>query len=696
MSSTTSRIAEDRGAVVSPQQRHLCLKAEKKVLISTDIVAKLAVATLAAALNRRADVQKIYLYFWSLLLARCRQKRRECAGFAMLAFRIFAVALVGAAFIVSGRADDAATVKVLVHFPEAHLAPGYLIGVANDAIAPASGTASALWGITEPGNQFSLKDRVSNNTWQVDVTVPGPFPRFLRLEFAALAGVKTCDFYAFPCVSQGPAATVLVPAAGTTVVAHAFPHFGGGAGNVTTMFPSLYSPQLSNSRPIAVYTPRSLLENTIPRPVRVILITDGLPEVLADAASYAFDPLMRSGVIPEAIVIGVAPVLANRIYENTFSPCDPTIMDCSQGYINAGGADKYLDFLKNTVIPAVVANIPGLSSVSEVTLVGWSQGGFSSCYGTISRPMDFQRALCGSPSVWWNAGQIVPAVIQPAWKNGSAAAAANGGIIPAGFVPKSIVMHLGTAEMFADNNAVLPSYSNATWFDYFNKTYSALSKVMATPGLSAGLSAQMPMLLPAPQTPTSMALSANLSYPGIVSAYINTGGFHTFPSWFRVLGPLLTVLFADAVVATGGAPDLVPIVSPAAVPQPSPAAAKTPCEGIDCIPEALSNGYIAAAALASGICCSLVAGFVGFQIARRARTVIKAVTSKRWSKNPIGSASSALHSSAPSRASSASVVATPGVMSAEAELSQLPSIEEQEYRVTTMSDAGPDDLVQNW
>ena len=42
----------------------------------------------------------------------------------------------------------------------------------------------------------------------------------------------------------------------------------------------------------------------------------------------------------------------------------------------------------------------------EVSIFGESLGGYASCYAAASRPSQFKRAMCISPSFWWNYGSL--------------------------------------------------------------------------------------------------------------------------------------------------------------------------------------------------------------------------------------------------------------------------------------------------
>jgi predicted alpha/beta superfamily hydrolase len=67
-----------------------------------------------------------------------------------------------------------------------------------------------------------------------------------------------------------------------------------------------------------------------------------------------------------------------------------------------GGGSMLLDWVWTEVLPAVITALD--LQLGEVTLHGFSLGGLMACYGAATRPQDFSRAVCASPSVWWNFG----------------------------------------------------------------------------------------------------------------------------------------------------------------------------------------------------------------------------------------------------------------------------------------------------
>ena len=110
-------------------------------------------------------------------------------------------------------------------------------------------------------------------------------------------------------------------------------------------------------------------------------------------------------------MIGVTQPLDNdcqRTYEMTYAPCDPTVSNqCKPGYPVTecyGGNAKYFSFLIDTLVPAVLQDLN--VSLGEVSIYGFSLGGLTACNAVLDRPDFFSRAMCSSPSFWFNYGNF--------------------------------------------------------------------------------------------------------------------------------------------------------------------------------------------------------------------------------------------------------------------------------------------------
>lgn len=188
----------------------------------------------------------------------------------------------------------------------------------------------------------------------------------------------------------------IVPASQSAV--HVYPFFGAAQGTLTTI-PNFYSPQLNNSRSLILYLPPSYNTNTAKR-YPVIYMHDG--QNLFNAATafggveWQVDENMNSlisqGKVAEVIIVGIYNT-ANRISEYTPS------VDPSYG---GGNANKYLDFVQNTVKPYIDTNYRTLTGPANTYMLGSSLGGLLSCYAGWTRSNVFSRVGCMSSSFWWN------------------------------------------------------------------------------------------------------------------------------------------------------------------------------------------------------------------------------------------------------------------------------------------------------
>ncbi|KAL4912904.1 Alpha/Beta hydrolase protein [Aspergillus aurantiobrunneus] len=87
----------------------------------------------------------------------------------------------------------------------------------------------------------------------------------------------------------------------------------------------------------------------------------------------------------------------HRIRRN-FDLTVPAPQNPVEGY---GGADILLDFIADTVRPAVKARFPKLS-ISREALYGHSYGGLLALHALFTRPGMFDAYIASSPSIWWN------------------------------------------------------------------------------------------------------------------------------------------------------------------------------------------------------------------------------------------------------------------------------------------------------
>lgn len=66
-----------------------------------------------------------------------------------------------------------------------------------------------------------------------------------------------------------------------------------------------------------------------------------------------------------------------------------------------GGADRFLDFLTNTLAPEIARCYPEASDDDRI-LFGHSLGGLFTAYALLTRPGAFRSFVANSPSLWWD------------------------------------------------------------------------------------------------------------------------------------------------------------------------------------------------------------------------------------------------------------------------------------------------------
>jgi len=106
------------------------------------------------------------------------------------------------------------------------------------------------------------------------------------------------------------------------------------------------------------------------------------------------DALARAGHVPETIVVAIA---------NTDRTRDLTPSPDSSVSPTAGGADKFLRFIKKELIPHVESTY---RTVPFRTLVGHSFGGLFALHTLAKSPDSFDAYIAISPSLQWGDGEV--------------------------------------------------------------------------------------------------------------------------------------------------------------------------------------------------------------------------------------------------------------------------------------------------
>jgi hypothetical protein len=139
-----------------------------------------------------------------------------------------------------------------------------------------------------------------------------------------------------------------------------------------------------------------------------------------------------------------------------------------------------------------------------------SLGGLTSCFAASSMPAQFQRALCLSPSVWWNAGEMTTII------------AAN--YEASGVRPLAVIVEVGTQE---GESFILSNYDQVEWM------VNIQDMVSAWQGIGMG------------QTEGAYAFGTEL-YPSLASDlifYTTAGGVHNLISWVDTINYGLPLMY---------------------------------------------------------------------------------------------------------------------------------------------------------
>ncbi len=108
-----------------------------------------------------------------------------------------------------------------------------------------------------------------------------------------------------------------------------------------------------------------------------------------------------------AVVVGIGyPSRLDRVRERFLdytTPADPAqlpVRGNREPWPPLGGADAFLDFIEQELMPAVEARYP--VDRSRQAFIGHSMGGFLVLHALFTRAPVFRTYVAGSPSIWWN------------------------------------------------------------------------------------------------------------------------------------------------------------------------------------------------------------------------------------------------------------------------------------------------------
>lgn len=156
---------------------------------------------------------------------------------------------------------------------------------------------------------------------------------------------------------------------------------------------TLTSSVLGERRQADVFVPTQPAGSTARFPVLYTL--DG--EVSFVHTVSAASMLSGQEEMPQAIVVAVR----NVDRERDFIPAATNPANVPSDLATAGGADRFLAFLEQELIPYINAHYP---TQPYRVLIGHSFGGLFAVHALTERPALFQGYVALEPSLWWDAG----------------------------------------------------------------------------------------------------------------------------------------------------------------------------------------------------------------------------------------------------------------------------------------------------
>lgn len=160
---------------------------------------------------------------------------------------------------------------------------------------------------------------------------------------------------------------------------------------------SIYSDILKEQRSVKVLLPETYKPGSGEK-YEVIYLTDG--EWAMDLFSFLYKFAKNENYVPPVILVAVQNKYIDKANQRDrdFLPVkvpEPAI---------SGGADKFISFLKNELIPYVDKTYPANGTNS---LYGHSYGGLFVMYVLLTAPDLFGSYYSTDPSFWWNDGYMI-------------------------------------------------------------------------------------------------------------------------------------------------------------------------------------------------------------------------------------------------------------------------------------------------
>ena len=169
------------------------------------------------------------------------------------------------------------------------------------------------------------------------------------------------------------------------------------AQNLTEVKDSIYSDILKEQRSIRVFLPETYKPGSGEK-YETIYLTDG--EWAAGVFPFINNFARNEKFIPQVMLVA----LPNRYIEKANQRDRDLLPVHVADNAISGGADKFLSFLKNELIPYINKNYPANGTN---TLYGHSYGGLFCMYALLTNPELFESYLATDPSFWWNKDFVI-------------------------------------------------------------------------------------------------------------------------------------------------------------------------------------------------------------------------------------------------------------------------------------------------
>jgi len=166
----------------------------------------------------------------------------------------------------------------------------------------------------------------------------------------------------------------------------------GSAQNLPEVKDSIYSDILKEQRSIRVFLPETYKPGSDEK-YEVIYLTDG--EWTSGVFPFIYKFAKGENYVPPVIIVALPNTYIDKENQRDrdFLPvhvASPVI---------SGGADRFISFLKDELIPYISKNYPVNGTNS---LYGHSYGGLFVMYTLLKEPELFKSYLATDPSFWWN------------------------------------------------------------------------------------------------------------------------------------------------------------------------------------------------------------------------------------------------------------------------------------------------------